>query len=643
MSDPHKGVVPDENDRAGGQGPPLPADPAGDIAGLEPKWPKAKTLAWLAANPTVSVAAASRVTGTPLTTIRAWMAQIRNTVGDAPGAAGPGASEGGAGSSRGGAGDEDPSRGGEAEGPPPPGDEDGPGAPGQQPPERRKVIVSETRDQLQIITDMWRELGRANTPPRLFVRSGEIVRVSDDESDARFQVLDRQRTMTHLRRMVRPIAYRKPKTPEEKKFVADKEFKLIETDVPMPTWIADDIVAAPTCPFPPVEAVVTAPVLAPGGRLVVAPGYDAPGRLWYGPPTGFTLPPVPAKPTDVQVADALQLIRGTWLGEVQFEAKRDHAHAMSLLFGPFVRPMIQGPTPLHLVEASKPGTGKSLVPELLGTVFLGHPPGGTPLPAREEEIAKQIGTDLREGPAIIFFDNVKGKVRSASLEAALTLGFYRTRILGVSENVHARIRNTWVMSANNAVLGEEINRRTVRIRIDADKTRARKKAGYTIRRIREWTVEHRPELLLAVLTLLNSWTAAGMPEVDIDERESFEAWSRLMASLLGHLGIEGLLAETDDADEGFEVGEAEAFCEAWFARHACEEIRAIDLVAVLLDGAHLEQTLGEHHSDRGYSTALGLWLDNVRDREFGAFRIVRSAHRSGHRRYRLARASSDRS
>lgn len=634
MSEPHKGV-PDENDRAGGKGPPLPADPAGDIPGLGARWSKADAEAWIVGNPTATAQQASRVTGIPLTTVRTWMARLR-PVADASGTPPDGSGESEAAAE---APPEPDGGGGGPEQPPPPDDDDAPDGAGPPRPERRKVNVGDRRDQLHTIQDVWREVGRANTPPRLFGRSGEIVRVSADDSDARFQVLDRQRTMGHLRRLIRPIIYKKPKTAEEIAFVADKEFKLIEVDVPMPTWIADDIVAAQESPFPPVESIVTAPVLVPGGRLVVLPGYDAPGRLWYGPPPGFRLAPVPTKPTDAQVSDALTLIRRTWLGEVQFEADRDRAHAMSLLFGPFVRPMIQGPTPLHLVEASKPGTGKSLLPELLGTVFLGKPPGGSPMPSREEEIHKQIGTDLREGHPIIFFDNVKGKVRSASLEAALTLGFYRGRILGVSENIHARIRNTWVMSANNAVLGEEMNRRTVRIRIDADKTRAQKKVGYTIRRIREWTVEHRPELLLAVLTLLTSWTAAGMPDLEIDERESFEAWSRLMASLLGHLGIEGLLAETDDADDGFEVGEAEAFCEAWFERYGLDEIRSSDLVTVLMGGAHLEQTIGERQTERGYSTALGMWLDTVRDREFGAFRVVRSAQRSGHRRYRLAKAT----
>ena len=72
--------------------------------------------------------------------------------------------------------------------------------------------------------------------------------------------------MGHLRRLIRPIIYKKPKTAEEIAFVADKEFKFIEVDVPMPTWIADDIVAAQESPFPPVESIVTAPVLVPGGR-----------------------------------------------------------------------------------------------------------------------------------------------------------------------------------------------------------------------------------------------------------------------------------------------------------------------------------------------------------------------------------------
>lgn len=529
--------------------------------------------------------------------------------------------------------------------PPLPGDDDGP-TPRAAHWARPAVNVGEERDQLVTTLQVRDILRAANAPPSLFVHGRDIVRVAADDFGVRFSVLDEVEMLGHLRATLRPVKWRKPKTDAEAEKVISPDVRLIEVDAPMPLWIAKAMLDSKDPVFPPLDSIVTAPTLALGGRLVMAPGYDEVGRLWYAPPAGFHLPPVPPRPTENEVAEAKRLLFEHWLGDFKFSSSRDKAHAMALLFAPFVRPMIDGPTPMHLVEASAPGTGKTLLPELFGLLFLGKPPGLTSLPTREEEIAKQIATDLGEGAAFIFFDNVKGMVKSAALEHMLTADAWRARILGVNKNAGGRVRVTCIMTANNPQLGEEMARRSVRIRLDTEATMRQGKAGYRIPDILKWTKANRPKLVHAVLTLLSSWLAAGMPNSPTDAHvlRSFEAWSTVMSSLLGHLGIPALLTtDENDADDDVEGGEALAFCEAWHARfEKGAEVRASDLLPVL-KGGHLGHAIGDERSDRGYQTALGTWLNRNRDREFGAFRIERTSSRPGHLRYKVTHSDTQNS
>jgi hypothetical protein len=528
-----------------------------------------------------------------------------------------------------------------AEDVPPPNDDDAPPPVDNDP--RPKINVGDSRDEQQVVAETVAAILRMNDPPTIFQRSGWVVGLRGEAGNVAISEFDKERMLWHLRRTIRAVKFSKPKTPEDKARAKQQGHpRFVENPAHTPGWLASDLLAVPPDSLPPLTSVVTAPVFVGTGDLVTTPGYHAGARLFYAPPPGFTVSDIPLRPHPDDVAAAKELLFDTWLGEFHFEKPRDKAHAAALLFLPFVRPMIRGPTPLHITEAAREGTGKSLLAELLTIPALGHPAAGETYSHDDVALGKQLATDLREAHPYVFFDNVGGRIKSEKLKAVLTLDYYQDRILGLSESMRAAIHAIFVLSANNAMVDAEINRRSIRIRLDAEKTLRQVKQGYRIPRIKRWTEENRVHLLEAILLLIRSWLASGAKRVPGGPtRKSYEEWAELMGSLLAHVGVPGLLAEDEtngDMEADYETGEWVAFCEAWFKKHPGEKVSAGALVPLVLEWGHLEQSLTPPHSashPRMWAIVLGQKLYQYKDRVFGEYQIVRASSSGNQKFYQV--------
>ena len=125
---------------------------------------------------------------------------------------------------------------------------------------------------------------------------------------------------------------------------------------------------------PTLEGIVECPTFVADGALVATPGYDKSSRLLYVPAKGLVVPEVPAAPTPQQIKKARSLLRKSLLGDFPFEDTASQTNALALLLQPFVRPMIDGPTPLYLINAAKPGSGKGLLADVVSVVATGRAP-----------------------------------------------------------------------------------------------------------------------------------------------------------------------------------------------------------------------------------------------------------------------------
>src|SRR5207248_3320586 len=105
---------------------------------------------------------------------------------------------------------------------------------------------------------------------------------------------------------------------------------------------------------------VTAPIFGPDGSILLDTGYHPPSKTYFEP-GGLRIPAIADAPGQADVQHAVRLIVDDLLGDFPFVAQAERAHAVALLLLPFVRSLIDGLTPLHLVEAPSPGTGKGLL------------------------------------------------------------------------------------------------------------------------------------------------------------------------------------------------------------------------------------------------------------------------------------------
>ena len=86
------------------------------------------------------------------------------------------------------------------------------------------------------------------------------------------------------------------------------------------------------------------------------------------------------------------------LGDFPFIGEAERAHALALLLLSFVRPMISGPTPLHLIEKPAPGTGATLMVDAISIVATGTSASVMVEGRDEDEWRKRLTAKLREIP-----------------------------------------------------------------------------------------------------------------------------------------------------------------------------------------------------------------------------------------------------
>lgn len=485
-------------------------------------------------------------------------------------------------------------------------------------------INATVQDLRVIATQAWEALRRANDPePFIFRFGGSLIRLDRDEDGTLAPV---ELTADRLRyTLARCANFYKSRT------VDGNEQRII---VRPPGYVLTDMLAAPDPPVPILRRIVHVPVFGPDGQLVLNPGYHPATGLYYDPTFGLTIPAVPLQPTDADVARARSLILDDLFVDFPFVSEADRAHAVALFLLPFVRDLISGPTPLHLIEAPTEGSGKGLLATAALTPAVGDRLGIL-APGRDaEEWRKSITSALRAGHQVVWIDNVTRPLDSAELAAALTATIWEDRVLGRSDTIRLPVRCAWVATANNPVLSREVARRTIRIRIDPKVDVPWQRTGFKHEPLIAWVRQHRAELIWAALVLVQRWLTRGRPAPSVTPLGSFEAWTQVIGGILACAGINGFLANLDTFYQAAvtDVARWRAFVECWWETHASEPVLARDLVDLALD-AELD-VRGKDAAAQARS--LGKQLERMRDRVIGAYRIEQAGTLQRAIRWRLS-------
>lgn len=392
-------------------------------------------------------------------------------------------------------------------------------------------------------------------------------------------------------------------------------FYKVSQDLPVPTRPPEDVVKdilslpASELSLPALKGVSKIPVFLPDGRLLCESGYDADSGLY------LNLQGLNNLRNDMTLNEVISLIKGDLFVDFPFVDDSSLAHTISALALPFVRHLIDGATPLHLIEACLRGTGKGLIAETMSLVWTGGTAEPMAFPKSEEEAEKRIMSTLMSGACGILIDNVY-KLNSPALCVALTTQKYQGRILGRSEMRSIPNNAVWIATGNNIELSDEIVRRSVSIRLDSNTARPEERNNFRHPNLVQWVRKNRSHIVSACLSIVQKWVSADMPKGSATLGR-FESWAGIMDGILAVAGVPGFLKDRDrlHSQNDQESTEWSAVVNMWYSRHGERAITAKDVLIILVK-SELLLDVWAGRSELAGQQRLGHSLSTKRDRVF---------------------------
>jgi hypothetical protein len=370
------------------------------------------------------------------------------------------------------------------------------------------------------------------------------------------------------------------------------------------------------------------PFLRPDGTLCATSGYDPiTGVLAGFDELDFELA---AHPTPTQAKVALELL-DSLLSEFPFAADTDRSAALSAMLTAAVRPSLSA-APMFHVRAHQAGTGKSYLCRVITAFATARMARPMPFPGGDVECAKVVLSALKDGPAVIEFDNLTTDlVAHDSLCSALTAEQYSSRNLGHSRMRTVSTRALFLSSGNNVGPVGDMSRRCITINLDAGiempATRTFKQPG-----LLEEVRRDRAQYVSAALTVVTAWVQAGRPHSACQPVGGFGEWSDWCRQPLLWMAkpdpAASVFAAMIDDPERETVGQLLATLQAQFgsAPVMVKEMvkRAYD---VSKPNAHellevLQDITGDRHTPN--VKKLGQWIKRHAGQVVGGLKLVKS-------------------
>lgn len=382
--------------------------------------------------------------------------------------------------------------------------------------------------------------------PDLYHRGGKLVRVRAD---------DRNATPPFIEPL--PLATIRELITKNARLVRLRERSVEGVSVPVktaahpPDFLVRAVDARAVWPRTRYLVGVTEhPTLRPDGSVLEVAGYDDATGLLYRPSCEF--PKVPEKPTRDSAIAAVQELLDV-VQDFPFASTEHRAAWVALPLTALARDAIAGPVPLGAIDATTPGTGKTLLADAVMQIVAGRPATKTAMPDSEDELRKRITSHVMAGDRAVLFDNIARPLGGAALDAVLTGTTWSDRILGRSETTRDLPLGTlWLATGNNLEFRGDLIRRVLHIRLEAEHERPEERTGFRHPQLLLWLRERRPGLVVAALTVLRAYSLAGRPDQRLRSWGSFEVWSELIRGAIVWAGLpdpamtrDGLIAAGD--------------------------------------------------------------------------------------------------
>jgi putative DNA primase/helicase len=366
-------------------------------------------------------------------------------------------------------------------------------------------------------------LYRARAP--FFNRSGELVRVTmapvKDSEGRTFQVpAITPVPFAALARALGQSARWYRLNPQKVPYAVDPPAPVVEMIAAM----------ADRWKFPPLLGLIRTPTLRPNFTVLDRPGYDLQTGMFVDLGS-LVMPRISDRPSRSEAEAALKSLLQVL--DFPFVDERDRAAAVAAMLTAVVRPALET-SPLFLVTAPVPGSGKSYLVDCIAAVATGDRAAVIAVAPKEEETEKRlIGAALLGNP-IICLDNVRRLLQGDFLCQVTERPLLQLRPLGTSEVRQIRNLFTTFANGNNVVAADDMVRRSLGIALDANVERPELREFDGDPRLE--LLDHRGHYIAHCLTVVRYYHFAGRPNLR-PRLGSYGQWSDTIRSALTHLGL----------------------------------------------------------------------------------------------------------
>jgi hypothetical protein len=275
---------------------------------------------------------------------------------------------------------------------------------------------------------------------------------------------------------------------------------------------------------------VRLPVLRENGNIeLLAPGYDLASKI-------LTIETVDYH-EDLSAEKAFAIFENL-LKDTAFDPKdrmRSLSAATAMILAPFCECMLSrfDERPAFIVTANSEGAGKTMLVRMAICPVFG-PAKLTPPPHIDsDKLTELLNSIAQSGAPYVVFDNWRGKIENAALEAFVTANQMGGRILGTSYTFDVEKQCLVFITGNQAIVGSDMRRRSMSVQlfVEEAKSEDRKVSEPINERI---ILSRRSEILAACWAYVRAWRDARCPKSQ-RRHLSFPEWGYMVGGILENL------------------------------------------------------------------------------------------------------------
>jgi hypothetical protein len=240
------------------------------------------------------------------------------------------------------------------------------------------------------------------------------------------------------------------------------------------------------------------------------------------------------KPPDVLLNDSVAGLTNL-VSEFDFQCPGDHSRALASFITPALKigGLIKGKVPADIAEADQSQSGKTYRQKIVAAIYnenvsiVSQKTGGV------GSVDESLAARLIEGRPFIQFDNFRGRLDSANLEAFLTAeGSFPARVPHRSEVQIDPDRFFILLTSNGVEATRDMANRSSIIRI-------RKRDSFTYSNFSEGDLlshvrANQPYYLGCVFAVIKAWNEAGQPRSS-EIRHDFRPWCQTLDCIVQNL------------------------------------------------------------------------------------------------------------